>query len=460
MEGWRGNTDFDTYEIQVVNTSTTTTPLVLDATVTTDVVSQGDQQLLTFSLANREQLYFDSFSNRNDIVWSLDGPGGRIVNSRSFSTSDSIHIGDPVIVAVPGDYTLTVSGVGDAVGEVGFRLQRLSQGIFAAFDTPITGQLTQPNSTYIYHFDATAGDLAGIGVLSASDTSGAIFRIIDPFGREVLQHNALTNRTGISLDVTGTYSFLIEGKLLNEGTDTYEVQLVHEGNVPVDPMAGTPLVLGTTTTEIISPGGVSSFLFTLDSDALIYVDALTNTTQLAWSLLGPAGRVVDSRRFDRTDAHGNSNPVLDLIAGQYQLDIASNNFDGQYSFRATDLVSATPFMLGTPLTGELDPANESHLYRFDAVAGAEYFFDVESASDVNNSLYRLIDPFGATVFTANDLRDFRTSPMFTSGTHTVLVEGWIWNSGSDTYAINVHAVDQQVQSLELGVTVNGSVPTP
>ena len=313
MEGWRGNSDFDTYEIQVVNTSTTTTPLVLDATVTTDLVSQGDQQLFTFSLANREQLYFDLFSNRNDIVWSLDGPGGRIVNSRSFSTSDSIHIGDPVIVAVSGDYTLTVSGVGDAVGEVGFRLQRLSQGIFAAFDTPITGQLTQPNSTP-YTILTRLQVISPALVFCQQVTQVVRYSGLSPFGREVLQHNALTNRTGISLDVTGTYSFLIEGKLLNEGTDTYEVQLVHEGNVPVDPMAGTPLVLGTTTTEIISPGGVSSFLFTLDSDALIYVDALTNTTQLAWSLLGPAGRVVDSRRFDRTDAHGNSNPVLDVIA--------------------------------------------------------------------------------------------------------------------------------------------------
>ena len=63
---------------------------------------------------------------------------------------------------------------------------------------------------------------------------------------------------------------------------------------------------------------------------------------------------------------------------------------------------------GTPVSGELNPANETDLYRFTAAAGDRFYFDVQARTNGGNSLWRLIDPYGNVLFTtsfANTLAD-------------------------------------------------------
>src|SRR5205085_5314967 len=122
----------------------------------------------------------------------------------------------------------------------------------------------------------------------------------------------------------------------------------------------------------------------LATDSLVYFDSLTNDSQLALSMEGPLGPVPfssqnDSVPFSRTfqNVDGPDRPggvpqfeLLKLPAGDYVLTIdGTGDRTGPYQFRLVDATSAIPVTPGVPFSGELSPANETNLYRFEATAG-------------------------------------------------------------------------------------------
>src|SRR3546814_7524570 len=73
----------------------------------------------------------------------------------------------------------------------------------------------------------------------------------------------------------------------------------------------------------IAHGGESDrYSFTLDERTRLLFDSFTQTSGINWTLSGPDGTVVSSRRFDQSDGLGlGANPVLDLSAGNWTLTI-------------------------------------------------------------------------------------------------------------------------------------------
>ena len=95
--------------------------------------------------------------------------------------------------------------------------------------------------------------------------------------------------------------------------------------------------------------------------AQLYFDSLTNDSSLSWTLTGPRGTEVSSRSFTSSDSDnfGSTNPVLNLIAGNYTLAVAgSSNHLGSYGFRLSNLASATAITPGTPVSAPLSPATQ------------------------------------------------------------------------------------------------------
>jgi len=460
VEGWRSNVDKDTFEIQITPRQVTSQTVALGSTVDGAITTPGSQQEYTFALGNRSLVYFDSLVNRGDVTWTLAGPTGTLVASRAFNASDSNHFATPILDLVEGDYRLTVDGVGDAQGAFSFRLVDLSSAVPITPGTVFGSDLTPPGETDLYRFDGTAGDSFAFDVVTASDTGGSMYRLVDPFGQVVFAVTTLIDRAAQQLISTGTYTLLVEGERDNVGTDTYTLNVIFAGNTPPAAPSGTLLTLGSTINDTMAGGETDNYTFSLAQRSLLYFDSLTNSSGLFWSLKGPAGPTVTSRRFDLTDAHNFAAPVLDLPPGDYQLSIASTNFNGTYGFRLADLSVATPVQPGVPFGGDLNPPNETDFYRFNAVAGQAFYCDVSAASDVNNSLFRLVDPFGHVVFTSNDLRDHVSTPLLVDGAYTVLVEGWRGNTGNDTYTLNVHPVSSSQHNLTLGGTISQTITAP
>src|SRR6185312_14068492 len=102
----------------------------------------------------------------------------------------------------------------------------------------------------------------------------------------------------------------------------------------------------------------------------LYFDSLTNDASLNWTLTGPRGVEVPSRSFTASDSASISNPVLNLIAGNYTLTVsASGDHTANYSFRLSNLASATPIVLGNPISGTLSSGTNTDFYQFTAQAG-------------------------------------------------------------------------------------------
>lgn len=474
VEGWRGNEDQDTYTINVVPVTSTTQPLTLDAVTNGVLATPGESAVYTFSLGADTQLYFDSLTNDSNVLWSLEGPRGEEVSPLRFDRSDSLDRVDASIDALAGDYRLTIQGNGDHVGSYSFSLLDLFNSAHSTVVSPNPGAgnpsvTISPNAglvalqTEVFRFTAAAGDEFSF-VTTVTGSIGSSYRVLDSTGTEVIPRTSLsTDQSNETLTAGGTYFLLVEPRYNNVDVDVWSMDINFVQNNGTTSFSGTPLVLGTTINgDLNTASQVDEFTFAVTQRGNYYFDSLTNNSTIRWSLSGPTGTVISNRALTSTDAHNQTNVGLDLIPGNYQIAIeASSGTPGAYGFRFQNLESAAPITFGTPFGEDLTPANETDLYTFDVVAGETFYFDVEAASDVNNSLYRVIDPFGRTAFTANDLRDFGPTTLDFDGTYTLLVEGWRGNVGVDTYSINVHKVPvNAVIPLSLGDTVTDSLSTP
>src|SRR5262249_6152826 len=146
------------------------------------------------------------------------------------------------------------------------------------------------------------------------------------------------------------------------------------------PVTGSPLTLGTTVMGTISVAGEQdTYTFTLATDAQLSFDSQTNSLNLRWTLTGPAGAAVSNQPFNRSDAGDETgDSILRLPAGDYVLTInGAGNATGSYQFKMQDLAAALQLTPGTPVAGQLAPANETDFYQFTAAAGERFYFDLQ-----------------------------------------------------------------------------------
>src|SRR5262249_6188632 len=140
------------------------------------------------------------------------------------------------------------------------------------------------------------------------------------------------------------------------------------------------------------------YSFSLASDSLLYFDSLTNSGALSWSLTGPSGTVA-SRAFNASDYTGSAFPLLVAPAGSYTLTIdVGGDATPSYSFRLSDLPSATAVTPGTALTGPLADRKGTDLYKLTASPGQAFYFDSQATSGVGTAAWRLFDRFGTQLF--------------------------------------------------------------
>ncbi|HEY8097355.1 MAG TPA: LEPR-XLL domain-containing protein, partial [Methylobacter sp.] len=210
--------------------------------------------------------------------------------------------------------------------------------------------------------------------------------------------------------------------------------------------------------SIDAQGEVDQYGFTLTQNAQIVFDSMTNNSNMNWSLSGPNGAVVGNRSFTSSDSvDASASPLLNLAVGDYTLTVDANTDQtGAYSFRLIDVLKAQEITPGTDVTGTLDSANQTNIYKFNATAGDHYYFNGLNLTG-GNTYWRLIDPNGNNVFgpsySTNDA-DIITA---VDGSYTLLVEGSVNAAGSSNYNFNVQKVTDEQFPLTVGDTVTGSI---
>src|SRR5690606_41391534 len=100
-------------------------------TLSGTLVAGGDPGLHRFTVAGPTRLTFDSLTNDSGKTWTLLGPNGVEVSSRSFSASDGTGISGSAVIDLPAGGTYQLRGSGTA-GATPMRLLDLAAG------TPIT----------------------------------------------------------------------------------------------------------------------------------------------------------------------------------------------------------------------------------------------------------------------------------------------------------------------------------
>src|SRR5262249_47815404 len=152
----------------------------------------------------------------------------------------------------------------------------------------------------------------------------------------------------------------LEGSLSNSTPGSYTI------NVQPAPVSTSALTLGSTVNSVLATAGKQDrYTFTLPTATQLYFDALTSNFNLNWTLTGPGGTAVANRTFLGSESDISSNPMIRVPAGDYALTIdLPGDQTGAYAFRLSDVASAAPLTPGTPVSGELNPANETDPYKF------------------------------------------------------------------------------------------------
>ncbi|HZR18708.1 MAG TPA: CARDB domain-containing protein [Verrucomicrobiae bacterium] len=461
VEGYIGDYGTGSYSFNLNPVTDGSQPLTLGSVVSGAISSPGQHQQYTFALGSAARVYFDSLTNTSNLRWSLDGPTGNVVNTRSFSSSDAQSIGNPVLSLVAGNYTLTVAATTDNTGGYQFRLLDLASAAPLTLGAVVNASLTPANSTVAYQFTLASPTNVLFDYLNSANLPDTYVRLLDNNGNVPLAVG-LANVVGPLLLPAGNYTLLVEGYIGDPGSGTYSFNLV-----PVTDGVQA-LTLGSLINGAVnSPGQHQQYTFTLASASRLYFDALTNTSSLRWSLDGPTGNIVNSRAFSSSDAQSIGNPILNLPAGAYTLTVLGiTDNTGPYQFRLSDLAAATPLTPGTPVSKNNFAANSTDLYRFTAAPGDQVSFIYQSSSGIPNAYWRLIDPF-SNILAAQSLASGNsgTNRLTAGGTYTLLIEGYIGDPGLGTYAFNLQP-DGNVSStpftgaaLTIGTPIIGTLPT-
>ncbi|MCP5367599.1 MAG: LEPR-XLL domain-containing protein, partial [Hyphomicrobiales bacterium] len=223
LEGriWAGSDTAD-YTFNVQKVMDDTAALTLGDAVTGTLDHAGQQDHFTFTLGSQTRLYLDTLTDNANMSWTLTGPDGFAV-TRNLRNSNSHDLGgtNPVMTLGAGDYTLTIDGSGATVGDYAFILLDLAGGAPIQYGETVDGVLSPSKSTNVYRLDATAGDRVFINALGVDgSTSNTTWRLIDPFGNQVLGPSNFADIENQVLAFTGTYTILVEGRVATGDGDT------------------------------------------------------------------------------------------------------------------------------------------------------------------------------------------------------------------------------------------------
>lgn len=407
--------------------------------VTGAISASGEVDRYVFTVTDRARVYFDNRTNAS-VTWQLVGPRGTVFGPRDMRSSDGPD-GFLTTELVPGTYQLTLSGT---VAPYSFRIVDFASATPIDIGTPVLNQTLNPaNASALYRFEGTAGQRLYYDLRQMTNGDGRT-RLFGPLGNQIWDTGLGSDVGPFTLPRAGTYTLVFEGRYYYPtGTTTFGFNLQ-----PIEDAAPLPLVLGDRVDGAIATiGETDAYTFTLAERTLVAFDSLADI-DLRWTLAGPNGKVVSDRSLRSSDAFDGYS-VFTLTAGTYTLSVTGpGKATGNYAFRLLDLGIGAVIVPDVTAAGTLSPGNETDVYRFDGIAGGRYFFDVISAG-TTDAAWRLLDPYGGQVW-GQGFTDVDVRTLAFTGTYSLLIEGRRYNTGANAYAVAIHSVRDDTQTLTVG----------
>ncbi|MFN7678906.1 MAG: hypothetical protein ACK5QW_09995, partial [Cyanobacteriota bacterium] len=359
-----------------------------------------------FSLSERSHLYIDAIFGSWDNAWLLYGPGGNYVTQRKFYqgySSDAYN--DAELWLDPGEYWLVVQGNGAEAwngGSNDYKLRLVTPTITEApltLGSTIRGRINEAGEQDAYTFTGTAGQQLFFDSLGGDALR---VRLFDPTGREIFNEDSRSDRApnrGLTLTLSGTYRLVMDGE--RDAIGDYGFRLLDRADA-------TGVALDSDISGRFDEGGLEadSYRFSLGERNYIYVDGISGSWDNAWLLYGPGGHLISQRTFYQSYSSNSYNDAeLWLDPGEYWLVLQGNGAEAwnggsnDYNLRLIKpSLSAAPMVLGSTIRGRISEAGEQDSYTFTGKAGQQLFFDSFGGVGL---LFRLFDPTGREVFTAN-----------------------------------------------------------
>lgn len=421
-------------------------------------IGGADEYTFTVSGTARDLYVFDAQTSLSSLVWSLFGPEGTEVSNRSFNSSDSINLGDSesVLKLAPGDYRLQVRETGDQAPNYEFRFWRLVDAPLLAPGAPVNTTLSPGNSTRIYQFNGEFGDQVRLQLSLTNLSSGALARLVDPFGR-VLARTSSGASSPVTLLADGPYWVLVEGGIGN-GTNTGSFGLNVEPLAPQNPFAeGLPLQLNARTFLTNTTAFTNVYRLTLAEGTRLALQSLLATSQVNWQLLGPAGNLGEERFTESTSK------LWEAPAGEYQFTVWSRSDNsGVAGWTLQDLQTLTPLALDT-IHRVTNVFNNDHLYfRLPLEAGQQIYAEARTLTGFAGAFtvgWTVWNPFGSSVFAQSWSDAGFTAPF--SGDYVVALRNQTFNPGTNgVREFRFHSVTNSTSELTFDTLVADRITTP
>ncbi len=470
IEGAIGNLSAAALDVRLVPVQTIAAAMNFGDTVSGTVDMPGQTVAYAFTLGSDTRVLFDTLAADSGLYWTLTGAAGTEVANRDLLASDgpSSPASPPPMLAA-GDYVLTIGGSAAATGAFAFRLLDATPG--AAGVAPFTlgdyviATMDQPGGTVLYSFDAAAGDTISFDIATGAFESTWI--LYDPYGRAVFGPSRVASQIDLTLGATGTYVLAIEGAVDAGSAATVEFQSSLNGHTDPEPLTGTPIVFGEVSSGFGAPNEQHDYVFTAAAGTRLYFDVQnTDSVYLVYSLTGPRGVEIPDTAFPNADGTENINPAVIALPldGTYRLRVTNPaGYTGGYTFALIDLAQPTAVLPvdGSVFQTGLSPANQTHIYTFDATVGTDVFLAASASyTFIQNIDVRLIDPNGREVQGPFSLGD-TVLHIPVTGTYTLIVEGERNNayySGGIAYSLALTAIaDPAPVGVGLGQTIEGRI---
>ncbi|NUN15242.1 MAG: hypothetical protein HUU55_16565 [Myxococcales bacterium] len=403
----------------------TTTAITSNVPVSGAIEHPGQTNTYTFSLSSTERLYFDAqtTSNAAGIGWRLNDAGGNVLFPLTTAFADSASM-----TLIPGAYTLTVDGEGDAIGTYTFSIGQVPHSTAPiSVNTTVDGAVTIVGETRTYSFSVAEMTPTYFDVLATSNLGGLNWSIQTVDGLVLAPFGTSFSDGGPYWLVAGDYEVRVRPEGDAKGTYSFRLSTFADVSQVID--VGVPVSTGLT-----SPGQRVFSTFSVDPGTFISIVDVTTTNNagLNWILQDAFGVTV----LPRTTSLSYVNPIA-LLGGEYTLTlIGEGDAVGSVTFQIQpQTITTIAAGIGETYAGSIVNAGDQQKYVFDAVFGQQIQLDFISSNNAAGFNWKLEDSLGRVVLSqTTSLVDSPVLPLL-GGSYTLTVLGEGKQTGSFNFAL-------------------------